>query len=252
MPPSKTLAILMPAVVALFCIEASAQASLAASAPSAEVQVLKAQLESMRLFHDSFVSMAQWALGTAIAVVLSLGVFGWFTNKTNYERDRDLLKQQAQSLKDEIALQLQKDLLDSRKTLEAALGTRQAAIQKAVETAVNPKIQAVLSTAKEANDLALELKADAEFSQAKTAQKEKQYQWAIYKYCQALEIFVKRQTDFFQASDALDAINEILRTPGISLDADTVNSTVEILQRLPKQHHAVAESLIARVKKALA
>jgi hypothetical protein len=206
----------------------------------------------MRSFHDSFVSMAQWALGTAIAVVLSLAVFSWFTSKTNYERDRDLLKQQAQSLKDEIAIQLQKELLESRQALEAGLAERQAAIQKAVETAINPKIQAAQSAAKDANDLALELKADAVFNDAQAAWKDKRYERAVYKYCQALEIYVKRQTDFYEASGALDAINEILKTPGVSMDTDTVTSAVEILQRLPKQHHAVTESLITRLKKALA
>lgn len=98
----------------------------------------------------------------------------------------------------------------------------------------------------------MELKADAEFNEAKAAQSAKRYEWAVYKYCQALEIYVKRQTDFYQASDALDAINEILKTPGVSMDTDTVTSAVEILQRLPKQHHAVTESLITRLKKALA
>jgi len=252
MPPKAKTRLALSAVLMLACVEVCAQAAGAASSPSAEVQVLKAQLESMRSFHDSFVSMAQWALGTAIAVVLSLAVFSWFTSKTNYERDRDLLKQQAQSLKDEIALQLQKELLESRKALEATLTTKQAAIQKAVEAAVNPKIQAAQSAAKDANDLALELKADAEFNEAKTAQKEKRYAWAVYKYCQALEIYVKRETDFYEASDALDAINEILKTPGVSMDADTVSSAVEVLQRLPKQHHAATESLIARLKRALA
>ncbi len=72
------------------------------------------------------------------------------------------------------------------------------------------------------------------------------------KYCQALEICVKRQTDFYQASEALDAINEILKTPGVSMDTDTVTSAVEILQRLPKQHHAVTVSSVTRLKKALA
>lgn len=252
MPTTKSTLFTFSALMALTCVDVYAQASGSASAPSAEVQILKAQLESMRLFHDSFVSMAQWALGTAIAVVLSLAVFSWFTSKTNYERDRDLLKQQAQSLKDEIAIQLQKELLESRQALEAGLVTRQATIQKAVEAAINPKIQAAHLAAQEANDLARELKADAEFNEAKVAQKDKRYEWAVYKYCLALEIYVKRQTDFYQASDALDAINEILKTPGVSMDTDTVTSAVETLQRLPKQHHAVTESLITRLKKALA
>jgi hypothetical protein len=236
----------------LFCFDAYAQASGAASAPSVEVQVLKAQLESMRSFQDSFMSMAQWALGTAIAVVLSLAAFSWFTSKSNYERDRDLLKQQAQALKDEIAVQLQKELLASRQSLESGLAARQGTIQKAVEAAVNPKIQAAQSAAKDALDLSLEMKASAVFEEAKAAQNHKRYEQAVYKYCQALEIYIKRQTDLYEASDALDAINEILKTPGISMDADTVTSAVEILQRLPKQHHPVSESLIARLKKALA
>lgn len=242
----------------LVSLEASAQASGAASAvPSntasnVEVQVLRAQLESMRFFHDSFISMAQWALGTAVAVILSLAVFGWFTNKASYERERDLLKQQAHQLKDEVMNLLQMRVIESRKELEAALNTRQAAIQKAVETAIQPKISAVQSAVKDANDAALELKADAALKEAKEAQGSKRHAWAIYKYCQALEIYVQRKTDFYEASDALDAINEILKTPGLTLDADAVSGAVESLQRLPKQHHAVTESLIKRLKIALA
>ena len=185
-------------------IEAFAQASGAASATpsnaasSAEIQVLRAQLESMRFFHDSFISMSQWALGVAITIVLSLAVFGWFTNKANYERERDLLLQQAQQLKDEVANLLQTRINESRKELEASLNSRQAAIQKAVESAIQPKINSIQSTVKDVGDVALELKADAEFKEAKEAQQSRRYEWAVYKYCQAIEIYVKRETDFYQ------------------------------------------------------
>ena len=53
----------------------------APSVPASEVALLRSQLETMRFFHDSFMSLAIWALATAVAIVLALTVFSWFTNE---------------------------------------------------------------------------------------------------------------------------------------------------------------------------
>ena len=232
--------------------EVLAQASAAASAPTAEVIALRANLDAFKQFHDSFVAMSQWAFGTAIAFALSLALFSWFTNKSNYERDRDLLRQQVQTLREEIEVLVAKATTAAAKELEESMGKRQTAIQTAVEKSLQARLDTVARASKEATDLALGLKADSLIAIARAAQKEKRFAWAVYKYSEVLEIYVKRGTDFYEAAEILDEINTILKTPGASMDADAVSSAVAVFERLPKQHGPVAESLISRLKSALA
>ncbi len=187
-----------------------------------------------------------------VAIVLALTVFSWFTNKANYERDRDLIRQQTAALREELAGLLVQKIADARQELEKDLSSRQVAIRQELERAFQPKLDNLQAEIRAAADVALELKGQLEVQEGDQAANDKRYQWAIYKYCEVLDIYVKRRTDFYQAAEVLDKIGRIVKIPGVSLDADTVNSTVQALQLLPKQHHAVVEELIPRIKKALA
>ena len=243
--------ILVVAVLTAISCGAFAQSN-APSVSASEIALLRSQLETMRFFHDSFMSLAIWALGTAVAIVLALTVFSWFTNKSNYERDRDLIRQQTAALREELAGLLVQKIADARQELEKNLSGRQVAIRQELERALQPKLDKLHAEIGDATEVALELKAQLEMQEGDQAAGNQRYQWAIYKYCEVLDIFVKLRTDFYEAAEVLDKIGKIVKIAGISLDADTVNSTVQTLQRLPKQHHAVVEELIPRIKKALA
>ena len=119
-----------------FANQVIAQSALAASAPTTEIAVLKAQLESSRQFHDSFVSMVQWAFGTAIAITLLLAAFGWFTNKSNYDRDRLLLSQQVQMIREEIQTAFNERTQTFKAELSAGLSARQSEIETTVRKAI--------------------------------------------------------------------------------------------------------------------
>jgi len=220
----------------------------ATQAVQAEVDVLRAQLETMRFFHNSFMSIAIWALGAAVTIALALAVFNWFTNRANYQRDKELIVEKATALREELTGIVAQKTAEAREELDKGLSARQLTLQQSIERALQPKLDKLQSEIKDAVETALGLQAELAIRDADEAADEKSYGWAIYKYCEALDTYRELQTDFYQAAEVLDKLSKILKTPGISVDADTVSKTVQTLQRLPKQHHPVTESLIGRVK----
>lgn len=236
--------------------EVIAQTSAASTAPpntpATEVAVLKAQLETIRQYQDRFISMAQWSLGTVIGLALALAAFSWYNNKTSYERDRDVLRQESKLLSEEVRAALLEEVRRASRDLDSGLEKRQSTIQNAIEKNLESKTEKLGSRMARLNDDLLELKSDAVEREAKESEETGAYRWAIYKYCELLDLSVKRQTDSYEAGDTLDAMRKILDKPGIALDADSVTDAVEALKRLPPRYHAAAEGLIQRLKRGLA
>jgi hypothetical protein len=251
MKKSATASLLLAANLCLLCIDAAAQAGTAASAPSSELAVLRAQLETTRQFQDSFMNMVQWTLGSAIAVALALAGFGWYTNRANYDRDRRALEQEAETLKASIAATVSTEVMKVAQSLESTMTARQLFIQQAVEKTFQPKLTAISEQAKNLKGEVFDLKASSLEREAEEAREKENYKWAIYKYCELLDLCVARDTDFYEAADALDSIRDIVRRPNLVMDSDTVNSTVETLKRLPAKHHAACEPLIEALKRSL-
>jgi hypothetical protein len=237
-------------IVFMGAAEVLAQANIA-NTPAAEVAVLKAQLETMRQYQDRFISMAQWSLGTVIGLAFALAAFSWFNNKTSYERDRDALRQASKNLSDEVRAALLEEIRQASRDLDRGLENRQSTIQKAFEKVLDARIEKLTARIAKLNDELLELKSNAVQREAEESEKTGTYPWAIYKYCELLELSVRRQTDHYEAGDTLDAIRKILDKPGLALDADIVTGAVETLKRLPPRYHAAAEGLIQLLKKAL-
>lgn len=222
-----------------------------AGTPSGDVAVLKAQLETTRQFQDSFMSMAQWTLGTAVAVALALAAFSWYGNKASYERDRDALRREIDALKKELSATVLTEVEKTSRRIDESLATRETAIRTATEKALQPKLDRLQASVAEVASDVLDLQASAVEAEARDAQERKRYCWAIVKYSEFLDLCVKRQTDFYEASDVIDEIRKIVKLPDAALDADTVNTAVASLNRLPKVHHAATESLIESLKRAL-
>lgn len=218
---------------------------------ASEIAILKAQLDTTRQMQDSFLSMAQWTLGSAIVVALALAVFGWHTNKINYDRDREAIQSESKSVRESLNIAVREGLHESSLSLENTLSKRQNEIQQAVERVLQGKINALSSTISSVKDDVLGIQAEFIEKEANDAVDKKRFGWAVYQYGLLLDIYVKRNTDHYEASDVLDKLFKIVRTPSISLDADTVNKIVTTLQRLPKSHHAACEPLISELKECL-
>ena len=237
----------------LLCVMvASAQPTTAASAPTTEIAVLRAQLQVTQSFHDSFVTMAVLALSTAIAITLALAAFSWFTSKANYERDRDLLREQTKLIRDETKVALREHLAELRSELEAALTAREVAIRSAVKKDLDAKVAAIARVAEEAKEIAIDLQAVAKLAEAQHSVERKMYGWAIYLYCQALELYAKIDADIDEAGEVFDKINAIVALPSVMIKSDNLSSSVAILQALPRRHSTIVEALIPRLKALLA
>ncbi len=202
-----------------------------------EIAVLKAQLDTMKQFQDSFMSMAQWTLGSAIAVALAMGAFAWYSSKTNYERDKEFLQREVVNVRSELRVQLRSDLEHS--------------IQDSIQNAFGLKTSRFDSRIDEVEDEVLVLKERALEQDAKEAAKAGNYCWAVRGYCDLLQVYVKRQSERYFAGDVLDKLRDIARNPAATLDADTVAMAAEALSKLPKAHSAAVDSLISGLKERL-
>lgn len=213
-----------------------------------EVAVLRAQLETTKQFHDSYMTVTVSALGTAIAIVLALAVFSWFTSKSNYERDRAFLEEKVAILKRELEANAKRQADEIRKELVTTIDTRQAAISKAVESALTQKISTLSVEINRVKSTALELKIETQLNTAKTSLKDKMYDYAIAEYCEAIRLHVERGTDSFMAGDIFDKIYAILKIPDVHMSADNLKEAIDILEALPKDHKYIAEQLVIRLK----
>lgn len=226
--------------------------SAASASSSTEVMVLRAQLETSKQFQDSFMSMAQWTLGSAIAVALSLGAFAWHTNKTNYERDREAIQREAKSLATELRAELRLEVQAESEKLAVSLGVREASLKEAVERSLAPRFSTLSVRVGNVEREALDLKEVSLERAAEDALEKGIHRTAIRKYCELIRLHVERKQDDFYAADILDRLREIAKNPNATIDADAVTIVVSTVQCLPTQHHAACEPLVALFKQRLA
>ena len=231
---------------------ASSAPDASASAPSPEVVALRAQLETTKQFQDSFMSMAQWTLGSAIAVALALGAFAWHTNKTNYERDRESIQRESKTLATELRVELRAEIQSESKKVEDGLAAREKSIRESVEKALTQRLSALTAKIKDVESEALDLKEASIEKDAEASLANGDHKWAVRKYCELLENHVRRDMDEYFAADVLDKLRSIAKKPEAVLDAEAVTLAVKTLSELPKRHQAACEPLIVLFKRKLA
>lgn len=197
-------------------------------------------------------SMAQWTLGSAIAIALALGAFAWHTNKSNYERDRESIQREAHAMAIEVRAEMLAQFQAESQKLEDSLGVREQALKQAVEDSINPKLQSFDSRVKSVETETLKLKDEALERSAEESLKEGRYRTAVRRYCELLELQVRRGIDHYFAAEILDKLREIAKNSAATLDADSVTLAVNTLTELPKAHHAACEPLIELFKRKLA
>ena len=244
-----TAALLLSAL----CVSAATTTATAASAashplPSTEVAVLRAQLETTKQFHDAYMTVTVWALGTAVAIVLALALFSWFTSKSNYERDRAFLEEKVTQLRAEISTLSEKASSQIQTETTAALESRQAAITKSIEASIAQKLTSLSRRITESKGLALDLHIAAKLEKASQSVGQKMYDFAIVEYCEAISLQVQRGSDSYLAGDVFDKINETLRVPGLSISADNLTDAIATLEALPVAHKHITDSMIPRLK----
>jgi hypothetical protein len=214
--------------------------SSASTSTNTEVQVLKAQLETTKQFQDAFLSMAQWTLGSTIAVALALGAFAWHTNKSNYERDREALQTEVRGLSQQL-----------RSEIQAALEERETHIRDSVLRSIEPKIGSLRALVNRVESDTLDLKEESIEREAEEAQKEGRHRWALRKYSELISLHVHREQTQYFAAEIVDKIRAIAKDPSADLDADAVTQAIDALNQLPGAQQSAAEQIIALLKKKL-
>lgn len=239
--------ILILALLLMAFSETTLAQATGSSPAVSQVEILSAQLQTMREYQSQFISMAQWSLEAVFAIALALGAFGWHTNKVAYQRDRDALQHEVKLLRDELLALVTNEVLIKSSELQSALGERAVGIKDDIEKSLDKKLEKMSARVSVAHASLLDVQAELIGREAKESIQNKSYSWALYKYCELLDLCVKRQTDHYEASEILDSINKILVTPDFRLDADTITNTVEALKRLPQRYQVVADKLIRRI-----
>lgn len=244
------LALALALVSVAFAAQVDTPAAPAASHATEELQVLKAQLETIQDYQDQFVSMVQWSLGAVLAMALGLAAFNWYSSKASYERDIASLRQENKALHAELSAMIKAEADASAKRLVEALSERQKEIQVAVGKSLDPKLQKHSSDIEDLVSDVLELQYERTEQNAKEAVRDERYAWAIYEYCNLLDLSVKNHSDHYQVGDILDEIQKLLGNPKTSLSADDVTHATESLKRLPQRYQAAAQNLIPKINQA--
>jgi hypothetical protein len=235
---------------------AAASSVTAADASSLEIAVLRAQIETTRQFQDNFISMAQWTLGTAIVVALAIGGFAWYTNKSNYDRDRESLAREVKALGTELRAEIQSHIGEQAQKLERNLDAREKALTEGLAKAIDAKLDAKLSAVRrQLRDVARDLHVLQESALKYEVQKwiDKGVQTnALRKLADLLEHQIKRGAAEYFISQTLEQIMTLAKDNKGSIGADTFAKVNEAIDKLPKGLRAGSEPIVARLKQRIA
>jgi hypothetical protein len=234
----------------LTTVQAAESPSVATPGEEREVAVLRAQLETIEAYQDQFLSVVLWSLGAVIAMSLGLAAFNWFANKVSYERDIQAIKQENQAVISVLEAQLKSEIGQESQKIVSEIGAREESIKSAIIKELSKKIDTQASTISKQAKAILDLQFDSVERDAEDSVAKKSYEWAIYRYCDLLNISVKNESLSYEAGDILDKISEILDKPGVSLSSDNVTKAIETFNNLPPSHHTAAQNLIPKIKRA--
>ena len=222
-----------------------------ASASSVEIAVLKAQLETTKQFQESFISMAQWTLGAAVAIALAMGAYAWHTNKTNYDRDRESLSREIKALSAELRTEVQLDLAKHLKTLEDGLSSREKDITATVTKAAEIRIAVLKEKLSEMNSSLLDLQESELSRQAQHWTDTGVHSNALSTLAELLELQTKRDLGEYFLSDTLERMMKLSSDQSKKVGADTISNVVAAIEKLPKTLRSAADPIVEKLKKKL-
>ena len=209
-----------------------------------EILILKTQLQATLEFQQQLLSVVLWSLGSIIALAIGLAAFNWYSSKISYERELEALSRENQGFQSELKALVQHEVDQKASTLLERLDHRQVAI----ESAVKKNLEKQLNELKlrighiEKNMVTLEYN-DTE-RKAEAALAEKRYSLAVYQYAELILVSIRQGSDYYEATEIIDRIREILDKYKPSLSASDVSHTTEALKRLSGSLAAPAEGLI--------
>lgn len=244
---NKNCVLLFLFVVVLFYFDNALGQSKADPLPSAEVVALKAQIEVMQGYQEQFIEVVLWSLGVVVTMVFGMLAFSWYSNKANYERDRDFLRQERDVLRNELISNVGEELNKISGSLPALISESQAPISQKIEENVSSKISSFVSKIENLKYELFELKYKDVERDADQAVKAKSFNWALRKYCEMLDLSAKRDAGY-EIPNTIDSIKLVLQQEGLKLYADDVSLLVETLGRLPSKYRITSEKLIEMVK----
>lgn len=230
---------------------ASASAPVAAAAAAAEIAALRAQIETTKQFQDSFITMAQWALGTAVAVALALSVFAWQSNKTTYERDRESLAREAKNLAAELRTELQTQIAERSKEVVDSLGTKEKSIADALSKTLDARIALVKGKLSDIEDDIQELQEKDLAQQAQMWTDKDVQSNALAVLAELLVHQIKRESGEYFLSETLNKILEISKDSSKSIGADTYAAVNDAIEKLPRGLRGACDPILANLKRKL-
>lgn len=218
---------------------------------SAEVVELRAQVRAAKEYNERFISIVVWTLSSVVATVLFVGAFGWLNNRSNHERDREALQREAKFLRESVDIVIQEKLGLVKADFEMRIDAKFPGLQEKLERSVQALIAKQASRVDALGREIYTLKVGSLRAEAGAAMLEKNYGWAMYKYSELIDEFVNAGTDFYEASEVMDAMSKLAATPGFALSSDDVSKAVTALKRLSSDHGPAARLVISRIEKCL-
>ena len=108
---------------------------------TAEVIALRAQVETMRQYHEQILATVYWALGGSLAILAGIVLVSWYFNFRVYARDKEVMKQalflaistELEAIKREILSRVEQEAELIKKRIERELDFVKQQLERGIE-----------------------------------------------------------------------------------------------------------------------
>jgi hypothetical protein len=104
---------------------------------SAEVQVLKAQLQTMKEYNEQILATVYWSLGGIVGLAVVLCGYSWYNNNLLFEREKELTRKELRALLQE---DFQSSFDTANETIDDKSRVRISDFENEIDTRLNNKI----------------------------------------------------------------------------------------------------------------
>jgi hypothetical protein len=234
-------------LVTLLSFSVLASETADSSVPDLEsLAVLVAQMEVVKSYQDTFVSIVLWSLGSVLAMALGLAAFNWYSSRVIYERDIQALRHENQAVVRVIEAELKGEFSEFFQSLEKSLSSSVDAMEKDVEGRLNGSLNSQSLKIESLKKRIVDLEFEVTKIKAESALKENRLSWAIYQYLDLLLISVEQGSCHYEAGDILDVISEILDLDDASIPSEYVTKAIDVFDSLPQGYRVVGERLLSK------
>lgn len=214
---------------------------------SNEVILLKAQITSMENHQSQLISIVLWSLSSVIAMALGLAAFNWYTSKVSYEREIHAISQESTAKYKDLHSEIRSSINEQSQILRSELGSKEEEIKNFVIEKLQKKFNAQTAMIDGNRLKIIDLQYNLVELLAENAMKEGRATWAIYQYCDLLEISVKQKSDDYRVTEILDHISKALDTPNICISSNDITKTTNVFKKLPEAYHPAAQKVLDKL-----